>query len=352
MDSVKLLKELMKIDSSTKEKANEAIEFCSEYLKTNGIDGEIIENRGYKSYVAVIGEGEKTLVFNGHLDVVSAKESQFTPIEKDGKIIGRGSADMKSGVVAIMHALIELKNQDLKSKVMLQLVSDEEIGGLRCSGFLVEEGYLGDFVICTEPTNLNVSLQSKGIIRMDITTKGISAHGSRPWEGDNAIVKSIDNHKKITELPIMNIGSEFYDKSTSNLAWIKGGDIYNRVPDECVMGLDIRFVPSVNPEEIVEEIKKVVDGEVKLKIIEPGVFVASDNQYVKELSQVVKENLDVKIKFTGQHGGSDARFFAAKGIPAVEFGPTGNFWHGDDEYVEIDSIYQLEKVLIDFAKKF
>lgn len=353
MESVKLLKELMKIDSSTIEKANEAIDYSAEYLKNNGIKGEILINNGYKSYVATIGEGEKTLVLNGHLDVVSGKLSQFDPIEDDGKIIGRGSADMKSGCVAMMQALIKLQNEPLNSKIMLQLVSDEETGGNNCSRYLVEKGYIGDFVICTEPTNLKISIQSKGIIRLDIESSGVASHGSRPWEGENAILKSIDNYSRIEKLQIMNIGSEFYENSTVNLAKIKGGDIYNRVPDKSVIGLDVRYVPHIDPKEIIEDIIKTVDGNVKIKNVEPGVYVKPDNSYIKKLEQSVRKILPGEsIQFAAQHGGSDARFFAEKGIPAIEFGPKGDYWHGDKEYVEIESMLQLEEILFDFAKGY
>ncbi|MDM8533607.1 ArgE/DapE family deacylase [Clostridiaceae bacterium HSG29] len=353
MDSIELLKELVRIDSSTILKANEAIDYCSNYLKENGIDGEIIINNGYKSYVSTIGKGEKTLILNGHLDVVSAKESQFTPIEKDGRLIGRGTADMKSGCVAMMQAMIKLKTENLTNKIMLQLVSDEETGGENCTKHLVEENYLGDFVICTEPTNLKVSIQSKGIIRMDIISHGISAHGSRPWEGENAILKSYENFSKIKELEIMNIGSEFYEGTSINLAVINGGDIYNRVPDKCTIGLDIRYVPNLDPKEIIESIKEVVDGDVVVSAIEPGVYGEPTDSNIKLLSESLIRILpDAEVEYVAQHGGSDGRYYAKKGIPVVEFGAKGNYWHGDDEYVEMESVYQLEKVLIDFIRRY
>ncbi|MEA1976004.1 MAG: ArgE/DapE family deacylase [Bacillota bacterium] len=353
MNSIELLKELVKFDSSTVEIANEVVDYCSNYLSANGILGKTIINNGYKSYIAEIGSGEKTLILNGHLDVVSGKLNQFTPIEKDGKLIARGTADMKSGCVAMMQALIKLKDEKLNSKIMLQLVSDEETGGENCTKHLVEQGYLGDFVICTEPTNLKISIQSKGIIRMNIISHGISAHGSRPWEGKNAILKSIENFNKIKDLEIMNMGSDFYDASTVNLAVINGGDIYNRVPAKCKIGLDIRYVPHLEPKEIIKSIKDIVDGEVIVSAIEPGVYGEPTNSNIKRLSESLLNIIpNEKIKYVAQHGGSDGRYYAEKGIPIVEFGAKGNYWHGDDEYVEIESVYQLEKVLIDFIRRY
>ena len=355
MDSLSLLKTLVEVDSSVTEAANQLIDYVSGILKSRGIHGEIYENAGYKSYVATIGKGDKTLVLNGHLDVVSGKPHQFTPYEEDGKLFGRGTADMKSGCAAMIGALIKLKEieGDLGCQVMLQLVTDEETGGFNCSKFLAENGYTGDFVICTEPTQLQPSIQSKGMIKMDVSTKGLAAHGSRPWEGDNAIVNAFKDFMAIEKLPILEEGSAFYKSSTVNFALINGGDIYNRVPASCVMGLDIRYVPHVDPHEIIEAVKGVVSGTVHVVNMEPGVLVESTHPYIEKLKKVIKKAVpDHDLKIVGQHGGSDARFFAARGIPAIEMGPKGDCWHGDGEYVDIQSVYDLEKILIDLAQNF
>lgn len=353
MDTIRLLEELIKIDSYTIEKANEAIEFAADYLKCNGLDGKVMENNGYKSYVAVIGSGKETIVLNGHLDVVPGNNCQFNPVEIDGRIYGRGSMDMKSGCAAMMNVMLALKDEPIKCQVMLQLVSDEENGGFNCSDYLVEEGYVGDFVICTEPTNLNIAIQSKGFMRIDIETSGVSAHSSRPWEGDNAILKNIENYNKIEDLGILKVGSDYYERSTVTLALIDGGDIYNKVPDKSVMGLDIRYVPHLNPHEIIKEIETVVDGKVILKTLGDSIHSPLDNIYVKDFIDTVKSFKDNKdAKIFGQHGSSDARFFSRKGIPVLEFGPKGENLHGDNEYVEIQSVYRLEEILKDFIRKF
>ena len=353
MDSVELLKELMKIDSTSRHGANQAVEYAVAYLKDNGIEGKILENDGFKSFVAIIGCGDRTLVLNGHLDVVSGKKEQFQPVEKEGRIYGRGSADMKAGCVSIIKAFIRLKDNPPKCRLMLQLVPDEETGGKKGSAFLVEQGYTVDMVICTEPTNMKISIQSKGIIQLDVTTRGLSAHGSRPWQGVNAIEKSMENFKRITDLEILKIGSEFYESSTVNLAWIKGGDIYNRVPDQCIMGLDIRYVPHLDSQDIVSEINAVVDGDVELVNREYGVHVEPDNDYIGLLKEsLLKVIPKGDVELAVQHGGSDGRYFSAKGIPAIELGPKGDFWHGDGEYVEIESMVELEEIIVDFAGRF
>lgn len=355
MDSLSLLKALVEVDSSVTEAANQLIDYAFAFLQSRGIQGQILENEGYKSYVTTIGKGERTLVLNGHLDVVSGKPHQFIPYEEDGKLYGRGTADMKSGCAAMMGAILKLKEVegDLGCRVMLQLVTDEETGGFNCSKYLAENGYTGDFVICTEPTQLQPSIQSKGMIKMDVSTSGLAAHGSRPWEGDNAIVNAFRDFMAIEKLPILEEGSAFYKCSTVNLALIKGGDIYNRVPASCVMGLDIRYVPHVDPHEIIKAVKDVVSGSVHVVNMEPGVLVQPTHAYIEKLKSAIKKVVpDHDLQIVGQHGGSDARFFAAQGIPAIEMGPKGDAWHGDGEYVDIQSLYDLEKILVELALNF
>lgn len=353
MDTVTLLKELIKVDSSSMEKANELVEYISTYLEEKGLKGEIIENNGYKSYILVVGEGEKTIVLNGHVDVVPGKSQQFDPFEMNGKIYGRGSADMKSGCVAMINTMIELSKNPPSCRVMMQIVSDEESGGFNCSKYLVEQGYIGDFVICTEPTNLQLSIQAKGFMRLDVKTKGVSAHACRPWQGKNAILKGIENYNIISKLPILQIGSEIYESSTVALSMIKGGDIYNKVPDESILGLDVRFIPSLHPYDIIEDIEKAVKGKVVLKALGDPINTSVENAYIKDFIKAI-ESIDKskKVKTVGQHGSSDGRFFSAKGIPVIEFGPVGADWHGDNEYVEVESIYQLEKILETFIRGF
>ncbi len=353
MKTLALLKELIKVDSSTKENANQLIAFSKKYLDKQGIQGEIIENKGYMSYVSTIGTGDKTLILNGHMDVVSGKAGQFEPIEAEGKLYGRGAADMKGGCAAMIQAFCKLADMPLKCKVMLQIVSDEETGGFNCTKHLADTGYLGDFVICTEPTQMNPSIQSKGMIKVDIITTGRPAHGSRPWEGDNAIEKAFKNYEAIRNLPILKESGHFYESSTVNLALIEGGDIYNRVPATCRMGLDIRYVPHLNPREIVAQIQKQVCGRVEIINIEPGVLVEPTHPYIDIVAQAISRvTPDADFEIVGQHGGSDARFFASRGIPAIELGPKGDNWHGDGEYVDIQSVKDLEQLLVEIARIF
>ncbi len=347
-----LLKELILIDSSTVEGANQAVEFCKQWLIEHELEPELIENNGYKMLVCEIGEGDKTIVFNGHVDVVSGKKDQFVPVEKDGRIYARGSADMKAGVAAMMAAMRDLRDQKLGVKIQLQIVSDEEIGGMNCTGYLVENGYRGDFVICSEPTQLGIALQAKGVLRLEVEVNGKSAHGSRPWEGDNAIVKAYKVYEKLLGLPFTKESSEFYPSPSINLAIIAGGEVFNKVPDRCLMSLDIRYLPGQDPDMIIQQIKDLSRGEVQVSLKGIPVSTEPDNPFITQLKPVLDKHIGGEAIMFGQHGAADTQYFATHGIPAIEFGPSGANWHGDEEHVVLESLEKYKEILIDYVKTY
>lgn len=353
MKYLELLKELVTIKSIDRDGSNDAIDFCQGWLLENGIESKILLNNGYKSLVCEIGKGDKTLIFNGHLDVVSGKDEQFIPYDvKDGLLYGRGTADMKAGCAAMMAAMVELKETELPCRLQLQLVTDEETGGLNCSKYLVEEGYRGDFVVCGEPTHLGLGIQAKGILQMDIEIFGKSAHGSRPWEGENAVLKAMDIFNKIKELPFSKESSELYDFPSINLSKIEGGEVYNKVPDYCKISLDIRFLPHQKVDEIIAQIQGIGDFNIQIHGTGDPVKTKVDDKYVLLLSEIVEKNTKKDSRIFGQHGSADTRFFSKYGIPAIEFGPSGGNWHGDNEYVDVNSFTSYIDILREFALSF
>ncbi|MFC4402267.1 M20 family metallopeptidase [Gracilibacillus xinjiangensis] len=349
---VSLLEELIEIDSSSKDGANQAIDFCANWLEKRGLQVEKVSNSGYRSLVCVIGEGQQTIVLNGHVDVIEGEEEQFRPFKKNDKMYGRGSVDMKAGVAAMMEAVAQLKDQQLQTKVMLQLVPDEEKGGRYGSKFLADQGYRGEFMICGEPTNLGIAVQSKGVLQLDFKIHGKPSHGSRPWDGINAILKAYQLYEDILRLPFAEeIEPPFFDKPSINLARLSGGTVYNKVPEICEMALDIRYLPNQNPDVIYQQIKEITDGKVQIHICNDPVKTEADDPYVDMLKRSLKRQTQLEdINVFGQHGSSDAQFFTKYGSAAVEFGPVGADWHGENEMVYIDSVREYVEVLKDFIK--
>ncbi|WP_391117343.1 M20 family metallopeptidase [Psychrobacillus sp. L3] len=351
---LELLKDLIRIKSDDVESANLALLFCKTWLEDRGIVSKIYESNSKMMLVAEIGSGDECIIWNGHVDVVPGNAEQFNPYVEGDKLFGRGSADMKAGVAAMMQAFYELSfiPQKLTKRIQLHIVTDEETDG-DTSKYLVDQGFNGDFIICGEPTHLHIGLQAKGIIQLNVTLKGKSSHGSRPWEGINAIEQAYAFDKEIRKLPFLTASNKFYDYPSLNLAKIHAGDRYNVVPDECLMSYDIRFVPGQKQEEILAEIKNAAHihypgSEVIVHACEPAVTTEENNSHVLKLQQVTTKWTNSITNLFGQHGSADTRFYAKNGAGAIEFGPSGADWHGEKEYVSISSVEKYKNILVSF----
>lgn len=349
-DPIPLLEELIKIDSSTKEGTKKGIAYCEKWLKDRGLQVKRLENNGFHMLVCEVGQGSHTIVLNGHIDVIEGHEKQFQPYKNDGKMFGRGSADMKAGVAAMMETVAELKDSRIACRVLLQIVPDEETGGANGTKYLTQQGYLGDFIVCGEPTNLGIAIQSKGVLQLDFMIHGKPAHGSRPWEGHNAILKAYNLYETILKLPFaQETAPPIFGKPSINLAKIKGGTVYNKVPEKCEMSLDVRYLPGQSPDEIFKQIQEITEGTVQVHMSNSPVKTEEDNPYVEALSEsLIKESQLERANLYGQHGSNDGQYFIAYGGDAVEFGPAGYDWHGDKEMVYSNSVREYQNVLIDF----
>jgi succinyl-diaminopimelate desuccinylase len=348
---ISLLSELIACRSYTKKNVNNAMERCAERLKSWGLTPQIHTNRGYKILTTTVGSGNKTIVLNGHLDVVPGEEEQFVPKIEGKKFFGRGSYDMLGAVSAMMSAMKSLSEKKLDCRVVLMLVPTEETDGSIGTQYLIKKGISGDFAICGEPTNLNISIMSKGVLQLRITSFGVSAHGGTPWLGENAILKAQDVFKNIKSLPFTNAKNDYFDGPSINLGKLYGGDVINRVPDQASMEIDIRYLPGQDVGEIIEQIRSI-DSSLKIEILQMADAVQTDkhNPYIRRLKKVMRDR-GIKSSFIAQHGTADTRFFHEAGIPSVEFGPIGANHHGPDEYVDIMSLMTYRDILMDFIEK-
>lgn len=351
---IELLQDLIRMKSDDLEGANKALLFCKSWLEVRGITPIVYEHDAKFMLVAEIGSGNDCIIWNGHVDVVPGHPGQFIPIIEGDKLFGRGSADMKAGVAAMMQAFYELSlvPHKLTKKVQLHIVTDEETFG-DTSKFLVEQGFHGDFVICGEPTHLHIGLQAKGIVQLDVVLKGKSSHGSRPWEGINAIEQAFLFDQEIRKLSFLTASNAFYDYPSLNLAKIHAGERFNVVPDECILSYDIRFVPGQHAIDIIKEINDTASSlfptsEVIIHSTASAVTTEENNEYVKKLQQITTSLTNQPTNLFGQHGSADTRFYAEKGAGAIEFGPSGADWHGEKEYVSISSVEQFKQVLVSF----
>jgi succinyl-diaminopimelate desuccinylase len=258
---------------------------------------------------------------------------------------------MKGGLAAMMCVAHDLAAQD-KVRLRLVIVPDEESEDIerRSSDDLVRRGYVGDFAITGEPTDLHIGIQAKGVLACRIVVSGRAAHGSTPWLGDNAIEKAVDVFRRIESLPFSRESSELFDRPSINLGRIIGGDAPNKVPDHCVMDVDIRYLPEQDPGDILEAIRAIPDVEVKRTFVFPPAHVSRSNPYVRALCEAVGSATSSASVSVGRDGASDAVSFLRAGVPAVEFGPAGAGHHGPEEWVSISSLARYREMLTEFAR--
>jgi succinyl-diaminopimelate desuccinylase len=352
VDERVLTERLVTYDTSTPEGLHAAAGFVKGWLEARDIEVEAHRFGDLHALTAAVGpEGAPTLVFHGHLDVVPGHAEQFVPRIEDDRLYGRGAYDMKGGLAAMMCAAHDLVDQD-RVRVRLVIVPDEESEDIerRSSDDLVRRGYVGDFAITGEPTDLHIGVQAKGVLACRIVVSGRAAHGSTPWLGDNAVVKAVDVFRRIESLPFSRESSELFDRPSINLGRIIGGDAPNKVPDHCVMDVDIRYLPEQDPDEILEAIRAIPDVEVKRTFVFPPAHVSRSNPYVRALCEAVGPVPGSASVSVGRDGASDAVSYLRAGIPAVEFGPAGAGHHGPEEWVSISSLARYRQLLTDFAR--
>jgi succinyl-diaminopimelate desuccinylase len=353
VDERALTERLIRYDTSDGEGIRKAAGFVKGWLESRDIEVDELEIRGLPLLTARVGPAEgPTIVFHGHLDVVPARPEQFDPVVEGDRIYGRGAYDMKGALAAMMGALQELR--DARGvRVLLAVVPDEESEEEidRGTEVLIKSGYTGDFAITGEPTDLHVGVQAKGVLAMRLEVIGTAAHGATPWLGDNAILKALQSFRSIESLPFARESSDLFDRPSINLGRILGGDALNKVPDSCVIDVDIRYLPGQDPHEIRRQVSELADITVVAQFHRAPAIVDRNNPFVRVLGESVAKVLDSETMSVGRDGASDAICFITAGVPAVEFGPIGGGHHGPQEWVSISSLESYRRALVDFVRQ-
>ncbi len=354
MDERALAERLIAFDTSSAEGLRRAAEFVGGWLESRDIKAEQTTARGLPVTRAEVGpEGAPTLVLHGHLDVVPGGPGQFEPRVEGDRLIGRGAYDMKGAIAVMLILLFDLRDQD-KVRLRLGIVSDEESEeeNNRGSDALVQSGFVGDFAITGEPTNLQVGVQAKGVLAMRIEVRGRAAHGATPWLGDNAAVKAVEVFRAIESLPFARHSSALFDRPSINLGRIWGGDALNKVPDTCVIDVDIRFLPDQDPDEILEQVSSLPDTTVVKTFRRQPAVVEPESPYVLGLCEAASPHHPERVMSVGRDGASDVVSFLSVGVPAVEFGPIGDGHHGPEEWVSLQSLRSYRNALEGFVRDF
>jgi len=363
-----LLADLIRIPSVNppeKEGEKKAALFLINEMKKLGLKtmfDEIVPGRANATGILKGNKERSTLILNGHLDVVPANaelwnNSPFEPVIQEGKMYGRGTADMKGALASMLGAvkLVRDIHSDDNCKVILSFVCDEERSNMGVENFL-ENNSKADYAIIGEPTNLEIARAIRGIAVFRIITKGKAGHSSKPKDSINAIYKM---SKVLEGLQIYcdDLEKKHHDilpSPTVAVSIIRGGNKENIIPDECEIIVDRRLSPGETEKTAHSEIIELLN-EIKCKdknfdyFIErlkkpftlPGELPLS-NSFVQKVEKIYRNYFHVdKVPIVGFQASCEQTFFLNKGIDTLIFGPGSiSQAHVADEYVELEQLFK------------
>lgn len=363
---------------STKEK--QVAELIKSMMEEANFDEVFIDGLG--NVIGRIGNGKKIIAIDGHIDTVDVgnlKNWSFDPFSgeiKDGFVFGRGSVDQKGGVASFITAGKILKEIGLNNDVTVYFVGsvmEEDCDGL-CWKFIIEEDKIKpDVVILTEPTKCNIYRGHRGRMEIEVEFRGISAHGSAPERGKNAIYMAAHSLIEIEKLNENLAFDDFLGKGSVTVSQIvSDSPSLCAVADYCRFHLDRRLTFGENKELALNQIEKIVskfNGEVKLLYYEETSFTGRkygmekyyptwkmelDHPAVQNGIKSYKDlfNSDPVVdKWTFSTNGVVIR--GLYGIPAIGFGPGDEvFAHAPNERIPIDDLVKASAFYAMYCQTF
>ena len=343
-----------------------AATLAAEWLQGWGLDVRTHEVApGRWNVVARLDGDGPTLMLNGHLDTVGVEGMTVPPFEAvidGGRLLGRGSCDMKAGIAAMLAATARLAASGPRPNLLVTLVADEEHASLGTSA-LVEAGERADLAVVTEPTGLAVMPAHKGFVWVRARFRGRAAHGSRPELGVDAI-----RHAALYLAALEGYAAELAGGSAHPLlgrrsfhaGTIQGGSAGSVYPDACELLLERRTMPGERPEDVVSEFRRVLEAlgareptlsaELDMPLERPGTEVSQDSPLVQGLLRAAGAR-GARRAVEGMSAWVDAALLNEAGTPAVCYGPGSiEQAHTADEWIEIEQIGVCADVLETFAR--
>lgn len=334
---------------------NKALEVSSLYDYVENLLADKYKFQRYLSNgresLVVYSKSLKTpnIVLQSHIDVVPGPDSMFKANIIDNKLQARGASDMKYATAAFIYTLLKLEAD--KHDIALWLTSDEEIGSSDGVRYLLDDQSLRcNFCILPDGSNNHaVTKAAKGVLHVDIQATGISAHGSRPWEGVNAIDKLLDFYSSLKQDEIFNREQE---PVSYNLGQINGGSAANSVPDSASMKLDFRFLKRADYDELQAVIKRLCSDGIESKVLVYGEPYELDlkNTFVENYLELLTVK-KIDFRFVIDTGSSDARFFSKYDIPVLLHKPVCGGDHSENEWIDTHSLEEYADFIFEFVLK-
>ena len=357
-EKLQILADLIAI-KSVNENEIEVANYLKDLFAEYGIESKIVPvTKTRVNLVAEIGSGSPVIGISGHMDVVSAGDERewtsdpFVMTERDGNLYGRGTNDMKAGLVNLALTMIEFKaNNELKNgTVRFMATTGEEVGGAG-SKKLYEEGYMDDvdYLWVAEPSPETIIYSHKGSLNFRITSLGEAAHSSMPHHGYNAINPImkylLELDEKLNNDPRSN---EVLGKLVMSTTILNAGNQVNSVPEKAVAEINVRTIAEFDNDEVIALFKETAEKYnqegskiiVEVTMSLPSVFTTGKSDMVELTKELGKKHLDLDIKVEGSPGVTDAsNLLRGKDVsfPFMMYGPgETKMAHKTDEYVRKD----------------
>ncbi len=319
------------------------------------------------SLVATIGGStdKAPLCFTGHIDTVPLGAAQwkmdpFAADTEDGRLYGRGTSDMKAGVAAFVVASLNLANKLQRSPGLeLVITAGEETGCEGAFHLTHKSGALGraGAVVVGEPSSNFPFVGHRGAFWLNARTRGVTAHGSMPEKGVNAVFKAARAVAVLEKFRFTNPPHPLMGQATLNVGTIRGGLNINSVPDEAVIGVDIRTIPGMRHADLRAELVRQLGPEVELETILDleSVFTEPAHPWIQEVFEITRPFLGeapqprVATYFTD----AAALNVAYSTPPTVILGPgEAQMAHQTNEYCVVDRVAESVSIYEEIARRW
>jgi len=309
--------------------------------------------------------GGRSLLLNAHMDTVGVEGMDIDPFSGqilDGRLFGRGSQDMKASLAAMMAAAKALVDAHitLRGDLLITAVADEEYASIGTETLI--KSFTADAAIVTEPTDMRVCRAHRGFIWFDIESFGRAAHGSRYAEGIDANMRMgriLGELDKLESELLTRTGNPLTGPPSLHAARLRGGKEVSIYADHCLLQVERRTVPGETVAQATSELQGIIDllaeGDSTFKAAVKPTFwrepfeVASDAKIVQILDQSLGNRIGHHPLHTGQTFWTDAALLSEAGIETVLLGPKGYGLHSAEEWVDMESVFDLAHVLAETA---
>ena len=336
--------------------------FVAEWLGAEGLAVQVAEPvPGRTSVIGVLAGsgGGASLMLNAHMDTVGAggMKDPFIPVVRNGRVYGRGAYDMKGSLAALMIAAREARKLKLHGDVIVAAVADEEVASVGAAAVL--ERIEADAAIVTEPTEMRLCLAHKGFAWLEVETRGVAAHGSRPDLGIDAVAhmgRILTGVLELDQRLRAGRGHLLLGTGTLHASLIEGGQELSTYPARCVVKLERRTLPGEDGAKALQEIEDVIasaraedpalEASARLLLERPPSQLGADSFVTEAVEKAATEVLGREPEVIGVAYWMDMALSNAVGIPTVAFGPSGEGAHADVEWVDVASLQTCVQVYL------